>query len=264
LTYEDTPEGCPKSTAQYGLCAGPIQGSLDFLLSQKAPTLRSVPRSRLLQPAFRHFEARTPRCSNRKELLSQLFPALHGLQRHRASLRCGLSPSNRMGSGLFTYGPSAFAFNTADSSCCLDFQRSPLHRSRIAESTPGFRIAAETFASWLLHLLDVPTARFHAASPVFSSSILSALLQRLTILGFIIVSRIARAHSIPVMLVCPSKLSLRLQLSRQMSESTLLPACFSAFVRGGLLLLPGRHPALLLLRSFGTPVAGRSVCRFQP
>jgi len=189
LTYKDTPEECPKSTAQYGLCAGPIQGSLGVLLSQKAPFLRSVPRSRLRHLAFRLDAARTPRCSNRKELLSQLFPALHGLQRHRASLRCGLSPSNRMGSGLITYGPSAFAFNTADTSCCLDFQISPLHRSRTAESTPGFHIAVKPFASWLLHLLVVPTARFHTASPAFSSSILSALLQRLTILGFIIVSR---------------------------------------------------------------------------
>ncbi len=74
----------------------------------------------------------------------------------------------------------------------------------------------------------------------------------------------ARARSIPVMLVCPSKLSLRLQLSRQMSESTLLPPCFSASARGGSLLLPGRHPALLLPRSFGPSVAGRSVRRFQP
>ena len=246
------------------MCAGPIRGSLGVLLSQKAPFLRSVPRSRLLHPAFRLDAARAPRCSNRKELLSQLFPALHGLQRHCASLRGGLSPSNRMGSGLITYGPSAFALDAADTSCCLDFQRSPLHRSRTAESTPGLHTAAEPFASWLLRLLVVPTARFHTASPAFSSSILSALLQRLTILGFIIVSRRARAPSIPVMPVCPSKLSLRLQLSRQMSESTLLPPCFSASARGGSLLLPGRHPALLLLRLVGPSVAGRSVRRFQP
>lgn len=78
-------------------------------------------------------------------------------------------------------------------SLCRFFQRSPLRRSRIVESTPGLApTACAAFASSIvsrqLRLLIVPTWWFHATSPVFSSSILSALLQRLTTLGLIVVS----------------------------------------------------------------------------
>jgi len=54
---------------------------------------------------------------------------------------------------------------------------------RVACATPP-----SSFASQQLRLLVVPTVWFHATPPVFSSSILSALLQRLTTLGFIVVS----------------------------------------------------------------------------
>jgi len=55
-----------------------------------------------------------------------------------------------------------------------------------------------------LRLLPVPTVWFHATSPVYSSSILSALLQRLTTLGFIVVSPTALSICrIPAMPVLP-------------------------------------------------------------
>jgi hypothetical protein len=168
-----------------------------------------------------------------------------------------------MCSGLTTHVAFRFRARHHGFFLLFHFQRSPLRRSRTAESTPGFRIAAEAFASWLLHLLVVPTAWFHTTSPAFSSSILSALFQRLTTLGFIIVSRSFYA-AIPVMHVCPSKLSLRRWPSRQMSEFALLPLRFSASVLGGLLLRPDRHPALLLPRWLEPAVSGGSSLRSQP
>jgi len=133
--------------------------------------------------------------SDREELLSQPFPALRGhwgasirLPGRLRALSCcrwrpvsdPLNPRRRTGDHQ---GISLFLF----------FQRSPLRRSRIAESTPRRDPATlvaghPSFASQLLRLLDVPTLWFHATSPAFSSSILSALLQRLTTLGFIVVS----------------------------------------------------------------------------
>ena len=126
----------------------------------------------------------------------------------------------------------------------FDFQRTPLRRLRTAESTPGADIAVRTFASWPLRLLGVPTSWFHTTLPGFSSSILSALLQRLTTLGFTIVSR-SFYPAIPVVPVCPSKLSLRRWPLRQMSDFAMLPLRFPAPVRGGSLLQPGCHLALL-------------------
>jgi len=92
-------------------------------------------------------------------------------------------------------GACALAHTRSGTSCCLVFQRSPLRRSRIAESTPGRRIAASPFAGRLLRLPVVPTPWFHTTSPAFSSTILSALLQRLTTLGFTIVSLDAHGAS---------------------------------------------------------------------
>jgi hypothetical protein len=67
LTCQDTSEECPKSTAQYGLCAGPMRGSNERACSHRAAHfLRSVPRSRSRQPVFRRVAARAPRCSDRK------------------------------------------------------------------------------------------------------------------------------------------------------------------------------------------------------
>jgi hypothetical protein len=44
---------------------------------------------------------------------------------------------------------------------------------------------------------------FHATSPVYSSPILSALFQRLTTLGFIVVSPGSEDHEIPAMHFLP-------------------------------------------------------------
>ena len=57
------------------------------------------------------------------------------------------------------------------------------------------------FAIGPLRLLDVPTVWFYATSPACSSSILSALLQRLTTLGFIV--RFTGLRRIPAMSVLP-------------------------------------------------------------
>jgi len=92
---------------------------------------------------------------------------------------------------------------------------------------------------------------FHTTSPAFSSSILSALLQRLTTLGFIVVSpavhplfRVGDPPGFPRCLSAlrsfPSADSCRRRMAFPFDR-----ACFS--VRGGSRLLPDRHPALLHL-----------------
>jgi len=69
-----------------------------------------------------------------------------------------------------------------------------LHFPKIAPSSlPNRRVHSQIeslrfFVGRPLRLPPVPTLWFHATSPVYSSSILSALLQRLTTLGFIVVS----------------------------------------------------------------------------
>lgn len=78
-----------------------------------------------------------------------------------------------------------------------------MHFPKIAPSSlPNRRVHSQTgllrfFVGWPLRLPPVPTLWFHATSPVYSSSILSALLQRLTTLGFIVVSPVAEAARSP-------------------------------------------------------------------
>lgn len=81
-------------------------------------------------------------------------------------------------------------------------------------SFPNRRVHSRTgllrfFVGWQLRLPLVPTLWFHTTTPAYSSSILSALLQRLTTLGFIVVSPAAEAARFPRCMSYPSKLSLR-------------------------------------------------------
>jgi len=123
------------------------------------------------------------------------------------------------------------------------FQRSPLRRSRFVESTPGRTLALAgsraPIGVRLRHRPRVPTSWFHTTSPACSSSILSALLQRLTTLGFIVVSPSCLGS--PRCVFCPSKLSLRQWPSSLGRRHRCVAAALLSSALAGSRLLPGCH-----------------------
>ena len=218
---------------------------------------------------------RVPRAaSDRSGLLSQPAPALHGLRRWPALLRTMLLPSTRMSSELTTRPLPAHAGPVSGSSCCLISKDHPSVVPKSPSPLPGraslhvpspvgryasrlFRPRGFTPPRRLSPRRSCPhccsgsrpwgSPSFHEGSTMWTGSRRPQ----------------PRIPAIPVVHFCPSKLSLRRWLSRQVSELAVLPLRFSAPVRGGLLLLPGRHPALLLLRS--TPPRSRgAITALQP
>jgi len=142
--------------------------------------------------------------SSWKEVFSHLFPALRGLERS----------STRFPDSTVAHLPARR--NRTVTLHAFPHEVLPLlHFPKIAPSSlSNLRVLSRigllrSFVGRPLRLPPVPTLWFHATSPVCSSSILSALLQRLTTLGFIVVSPAAEAARSPRCVFCPSKLSLR-------------------------------------------------------
>ncbi len=206
------------------------------------------------------------------EMFSHLFPALRGLERPvflclSAENTTPIFQSNRPDSAIDPVSRFSCALISCPVEPDSDLSRVTaqnaflcLHFPKIAPSSlPNRRVHSQTgllrfFVGRPLRLPPVPTLWFHTTSPAYSSSILSALLQRLTTLGFIVVSPAP-----------PEPKSWRMLLKKlRDSRDAFLP--FEAFpppiavvagrcggtlrcapsMRGGSHLLPGCHPALLL------------------
>ena len=189
LTYQDTTKYVRGQRHKMASVRARFKVPCACLFSQGAHVLRSVPQGRSRRLTSRRASARAPRCLGPEwatfatgscpawsSTLARIA-ANHAPSFNPDELRADHPPVAR------SRGPGLGFF------LLFDFQRSPLRRSQIAESTPGVCIAARPFASWPLRLPVVPTPWFYTTPPAFSSSILSALLQRLTTLGFTIVSR---------------------------------------------------------------------------
>ena len=190
--------------------------------------------------------------SNRKELFAQLDPTLRGLERPSApslaAVRVRDPHSNRLPV------PPARSFSLPGGTRTVTHLALPrdelplLAFPKIAPSSlPNRRVhsrvgSLQSFVGPPLRFPNVPTLRFHTTSPVFSSSILSALLQRLTTLGFIV----RFTGCLPVIADREPSGSPRCSSALRSFPSD--PGCCRRtrrFVRGDSHLQPDRHPALL-------------------